>query len=76
MLIVERGAAQNTIESYRRDLFDFHGFCAARKRSVENADSTLIRSYVKKLSSAGMAPSYMQKEYGTTTLLVLLTAQG
>jgi integrase/recombinase XerD len=57
MLTVERGAAENTIESYRRDLFDFHVFCAARKRVIENADSTLIRNYIKKLSSAGMAPS-------------------
>lgn len=57
MLTVERGAAVNTIESYRRDLNGFQVFCAARKRLIEKADSTLIRSYVKKLSNAGMASS-------------------
>jgi integrase/recombinase XerD len=57
MLTVERGASKNTIESYRRDLSGFQAFCVPRKRSVENADSVLIRGYLKKLSSAGMAPS-------------------
>ena len=57
MLTVERGAAKNTIESYRRDLSDFQVFCAARKRLIQNADGILIRGYLKKLSSAGMAPS-------------------
>lgn len=57
MITVERGAAENTIESYRRDLSDFQAFCVARKRPAENADSTLIRGYLKKLSGAGMAPS-------------------
>lgn len=57
MITVERGAAKNTIESYRRDLCDFNRFCAARNRLIENADNNLIRAYVKKLSSAGIAPS-------------------
>ena len=52
MITVERGAAQNTIDSYRRDLCDFNEFCVARKRLIENADSNLIRGYVKKLSNA------------------------
>ena len=49
MIAVERGAAKNTIESYHRDLCDFGDFCADRNRLIENADSILIRSYVKKL---------------------------
>jgi len=57
MLTVERGAAENTIESYRRDLSDFAAFTLARKRLPENAGSDLIRGYLKKLSGAGMAPS-------------------
>ncbi len=57
MLTVERGAAQNTIESYRRDLSDFAIFSLARKRQPENADATIIRAYLKKLSGAGMAAS-------------------
>lgn len=57
MLTVERGAAENTVESYRRDLTDFSAFCTARKRPPEKADSDLIRKYLKKISGAGMAPS-------------------
>ena len=57
MITVERGAAKNTIESYRRDLDDFNKFSTARNRLIENADSNLIRAYVKKLSNAGLAPS-------------------
>ncbi|NQU56536.1 MAG: site-specific tyrosine recombinase XerD [Rhodospirillales bacterium] len=56
MLSVERGAAANTITSYARDLSDFQAFTVARKRQPENADSALIRGYLKKLSGAGMAP--------------------
>jgi integrase/recombinase XerD len=57
MLSVERGAAENTIESYGRDLADFQAFTVARKRQPENADPKLIRGYLKKLSGAGMAAS-------------------
>jgi len=57
MLTVERGAAANTIESYRRDLSDFGKFSEARRRAPENADSAIIRAYMKKLSGAGMAAS-------------------
>ena len=48
MLAVERGAAKNTIESYRRDLLNFHIFCAARKRLIDKADRNLIQGYLKK----------------------------
>lgn len=57
MLSVERGAAENTIESYGRDLADFQAFTAARKRLPETADASHIRGYLKKLSGAGMAAS-------------------
>lgn len=57
MLLVERGAAANTIESYRRDLSDFAAFALARKRPPEDADSRILRGYMKKLSGQGMAAS-------------------
>jgi integrase/recombinase XerD len=65
MLSVERGAAQNTIESYGRDLADFQAFSVARKRQPENADGDLIRKYLKKLSGAGMAPSTSARRLST-----------
>jgi len=57
MLSVERGAAKNTIESYRRDLLDFQDFSKARRRPPEKADAKIIRGYLKKLSGYGMAAS-------------------
>ncbi len=65
MLSVERGAAQNTIDSYGRDLADFQAFSVARKRQPENADSDLIRKYLKKLSGTGMAPSTSARRLST-----------
>lgn len=56
MMAAERGAAVNTLESYRRDLDDFSAFATARRRRPEDADSTLIKAYLGKLSHAGMAP--------------------
>ncbi|MBT3658277.1 MAG: site-specific tyrosine recombinase XerD [Rhodospirillaceae bacterium] len=57
MMVADRGAAENTIESYRRDLEDFLGFLVRRKRTLESAETTHIRGYLKTLSEAGMAPS-------------------
>jgi len=34
MMVADRGAAENTIESYRRDLEDFLGFLVRRKRTL------------------------------------------
>ena len=56
MMAAERGAAHNTIESYRRDLAGFMAFLAPRGRLPENADAAQIRAYFGRLSGAGMAP--------------------
>jgi len=57
MLSVEQGAAENTIQSYRRDLERFATFCTGRKKRPEDADTGVIRSYMRDLSSRGMASS-------------------
>jgi integrase/recombinase XerD len=54
--LAAEGAAQNTIDSYRRDLRQFSAFTAARRRAPEDATQALIRQYLKSLSEAGMAP--------------------
>jgi integrase/recombinase XerD len=56
MLAAERGAALNTLDSYRRDLVDFSAFAARRRRRPEDADTALVRAYLAHLSGAGMAP--------------------
>jgi len=55
MLVAERGAARNTVESYGRDLADFAAFAARRGRAPEDADETVLRNYLAGLSGAGLA---------------------
>jgi integrase/recombinase XerD len=57
MMAAERGAADNTLDSYRRDLEDFAGYLAGRRRSVEDASVTHVRGYLKAMSELGLAPS-------------------
>ncbi len=57
MMAAERGAAPNTLESYRRDLDDFGAFLAGRRRTPETATAEQIRAYLKRLAESGMAPS-------------------
>ncbi len=54
MLAVERGAAQNTLDSYRRDLRHFSNFMGS---AIVDAASDDIRSYLADLERKGMAPS-------------------
>lgn len=57
MMAAERGAADNTLDSYRRDLEDFTGFLAGRRRAVADASSSHVRAYLKSMSELGLAPS-------------------
>ena len=65
MMVAERGAAANTLESYRCDLEDFRAFVASRKRIAEDASQAHIRGYLKRLSEAGMAPSTSARRLST-----------
>ncbi|MCW8835209.1 MAG: site-specific tyrosine recombinase XerD [Rhodospirillales bacterium] len=56
MMLAERGAAANTIESYRRDLEDFSGFVTRRGGRPEAAVEDDVRKYLAALSKAGRAP--------------------
>ncbi|WP_268810763.1 site-specific tyrosine recombinase XerD [Tistlia consotensis] len=56
MLAAERGAADNTLEAYRRDLEHLAGFLAGRGRAPSNATADDLRGYLAQLEAAGMAP--------------------
>jgi integrase/recombinase XerD len=56
MLAVERGAAQNTCEAYRRDIGHFSAFLKHRAVTLVEVEAADIRAYLAKLSRAHMAP--------------------
>jgi integrase/recombinase XerD len=55
MLSSERGAAQNTLEAYERDLTDYLGFLDSRARGVEAADAKDVQAYLQYLTEQGLA---------------------
>ena len=56
MLVAERGAANNTVEAYRRDLADMAGFLAKRGRDPGSARTADLRAYLAALARRGLAP--------------------
>lgn len=58
MMAVERGAAANTIDAYRRDLSEFSSFLATTgTRTLDAARPSDIEAYVQALAQAGLAPA-------------------
>lgn len=55
MLAAERGAALNTLESYRRDLVDFAQFLGSTR--VSEADQDDVSAYLSDLTARGFAAS-------------------
>lgn len=55
MLAAERGAALNTLESYRRDLEDFAEFLGSKR--VSDADQDDVSAYLSDLTARGFAAS-------------------
>lgn len=62
MMSAERGAAKNTIESYRRDLEDASAVLTARKASMETASKDDLAAYAVALSKRGLAPSSIARK--------------
>lgn len=57
MLAAERGAADNTLQAYRRDLEDFLAFLERRGKSLADAGKPEVGSYMRGLSETGLAPA-------------------
>ncbi len=55
MLVVERGAAKNTLDAYARDLRDAGAFLANRGLALEGADADSLRAYLGHLAASGMS---------------------
>jgi len=56
MMLAERGAAANTVASYRRDLVDLGHFLARRQQKVEICEAEDLRAYLAALHRRGLAP--------------------
>ncbi|MEO8669246.1 MAG: site-specific integrase, partial [Bauldia sp.] len=57
MMSAERGAAVNTLESYRRDLDDYGAYLAGHGSGFEHAGTRDIRNYLGDLDDRGFAAS-------------------
>ena len=56
MLRAERGASDNTVTAYRRDLAHLAAFLAGTAGSLDSAVAADLRAYLVALDRAGMAP--------------------
>jgi integrase/recombinase XerD len=54
MLVAERGAGNNTLAAYGRDLEDFSQFLKAAGRSIARASTQDLRAYLGELSRRGL----------------------
>jgi len=57
MMSAERGAAANTLASYRRDLEDYAAFLAGRGVGLAEADADTVRAWLADLARRGFAAS-------------------
>ncbi len=55
MLVVERGAARNTILSYTQDLTEFAAFAAARGQAADAADAETCQAFMASLHGRGLS---------------------
>jgi len=57
MLLTERGAAENTLSGYRRDLNDFESFAIRRGKDLTIVSAKDIQAYLKLLDDSGLMAS-------------------
>jgi len=57
MLAAERGAQNNTLTAYRRDLVDFTAYLAQARRSVATAATDDLRAYLGELARRALQPA-------------------
>ena len=77
MMAVERGAAANTIDAYRRDLSEFQAFMQARSaHSLAEASPSDIETYIQTLAELGLAPATRARKLSSVRqLFKFLTAE-
>jgi integrase/recombinase XerD len=76
MMAAERGAADNTLEAYRRDLQDFVGSLDHAGTSLAETEPAHIGAYLRALSETGMAPPAGLRRLSAVGLFKFLAAEG
>jgi integrase/recombinase XerD len=61
MIAVERGAARNTIDAYRRDLVDFSDFITSHHKSFDDASNDTIEAYARILAQRGLSNATLSR---------------
>ena len=57
MIAVERGAARNTLDAYRRDLIDFSSFIVGQSATLDQVSNHIIEVYARDLATRGLSSS-------------------
>jgi integrase/recombinase XerD len=65
ILIAEKGLSKNTVSSYQNDLKLFLGFLLTKNYRFENADETILKSYLEELYKQGIKPSSLNRKIST-----------
>src|ERR1700754_1707209 len=55
MIAAERGAGENTLAAYRRDLTDFGEYLVTKRRTVAGAGTDATRAYLQSLTKRSFA---------------------
>lgn len=77
MLAAEKGAADNTLQAYRRDLEGFAAFLDRLGRALVRARPEDIGAYLRGLADAGLAPSSRSRQLSAIRQLYkFLAAEG
>src|SRR5262245_42126344 len=77
MLAAEKGAADNTLQAYRRDLDDFLAFLTRRCRALPATAPAEISAYLRAASEAGLAPASRARRLSAIRqLFKFLAAEG
>jgi integrase/recombinase XerD len=77
MMASERGAADNTVQAYRRDIGDFLQFLDGRGRTPATTEPADISAYLRAMSEAGLAPtSRARRLSGLRQFFKFLRAEG
>jgi integrase/recombinase XerD len=77
MLAAERGAGENTLSAYARDLADFSGFLQRMNVPLQSATSDDIRGYLASLTQQGFATTSVARKLSSVRQLFrFLYAEG